>query len=353
MIEFKTGNILKEPVEALVNTVNCVGIMGRGIALQFKKVYPENFKAYVTACKQKSVQPGKMFIVEISRLTNPKYIINFPTKRHWKGKSLMEDVETGLESLVLEVQKLGIQSIAIPPLGCGLGGLEWAEVKKRIQSAFGELHNIKVIVFEPGGAPAADQMQRSSVIPKMTPGRASLIGLIDQYLRGLMDPVITLLEIQKLMYFMQESGEPLRLRYIKGPYGPYAENLKHVLDLVEGYFLSGYADGGEAPNKVIKMIPGAIEDSNKFLVNQPQTLTHLQRVADLVDGFETPFGMELLATVHWVVAKESAKSVEEAISIIYQWSERKKQFSARQIEITYNALLTKGWFDKAHIGRKT
>lgn len=343
MIEFKTGDILKEQAEALVNTVNCVGIMGRGIALQFKKAYPQNYKAYAAACKQHKVQPGEMFIVEISQLTNPKYIINFPTKRHWRGKSRIEDIDAGLKALVSDVRNLGIQSIAIPPLGCGLGGLNWNTVKPAIIRAFSELENVKVFVFEPAGAPNAQDMKASSEIPKMTPGRAALVGLIDEYLKALMDPVVTLLEIHKLMYFMQEAGQPLKLNYSKAPFGPFASNLGHVLDHLEGHLLSGYADGGDAPDKEIKLIPGAVKDASEVLSTAQETVERFKRVVDLVEGFETPFGMELLSTVHWVVAKEGAKSLDEAISAIYGWNARKQQFSRHQVEITYKRLLAKGW----------
>ena len=125
MIEFKTGNILTEDAEALVNTVNCVGFMGRGIALQFKKAFPDNFKSYSSACKRNEVQPGRMFVYATGQLAYPRYIINFPTKRHWRGKSRMEDIDAGLAALAEAIRSHNIQSIAIPPLGSGLGGLDW------------------------------------------------------------------------------------------------------------------------------------------------------------------------------------------------------------------------------------
>jgi len=149
MLEFKQGNLLEEDAEALVNAVNCVGVMGKGIALQFKQAFPENFQQYKKACDAKEVQPGRMFTVPTGKLFNPKYIINFPTKRHWRDNSKIEDIQTGLKALVAEVQQLGITSIAIPALGCGNGGLDWLEVKPRIESAFVELPEVKVVVFEP------------------------------------------------------------------------------------------------------------------------------------------------------------------------------------------------------------
>src|SRR5262249_34013059 len=136
MIELTQGDILKADAEALVNTVNCAGVMGRGIALQFKRAFPENFTAYAAACRREEVPRGRMLAVETRRPANPRYIVNFPTKRHWKEKSRMADIEHGLEALVADVKRLGIRSIAVPPLGCGLGGLDWSEVRPRIERAF-------------------------------------------------------------------------------------------------------------------------------------------------------------------------------------------------------------------------
>ncbi|MFN6570416.1 macro domain-containing protein [Dendronalium sp. ChiSLP03b] len=201
MIEFKQGNLLEENAEALVNTVNNVGVMGKGIALQFKQAYPENFRQYEKACRAGEVQPGQMFTVSTDSLFNPKYIINFPTKRHWKSKSKIEDIKSGLVALVAEVQRLGITSIAIPPLGCGNGGLNWLEVKPLIESAFAQLPHVQVIIFEPSGAPAAENMQIATKKPNITRGRALIIHLLEAY--GIPGYELTKLEIQKLAYFLQ------------------------------------------------------------------------------------------------------------------------------------------------------
>lgn len=149
MLEIKQGKLLQEDAEALINAVNCVGVMGKGIALQFKQAFPENFQQYKKACDAKGVQPGRMFTVTTDKLFNPKYIINFPTKRHWRSQSKIEDIQTGLKALVVEVQQLGITSIAIPALGCGNGGLDWVEVKPLIESACAELPEVRVMIFEP------------------------------------------------------------------------------------------------------------------------------------------------------------------------------------------------------------
>ena len=343
MIEYKTGDILAEDAEALVNTVNCVGVMGRGIALEFKKAWPENFKAYAAACRRHEVQPGRMFVFETGQLTPPRYIINFPTKRHWRGRSRMEDIEAGLEALVAEVRKRGIRSIAVPPLGAGLGGLDWAQVRTRIEGAMRDLSEVKVVVFEPREVPAAGTSRRAKKIPAMTPGRAALVGLMDRYLGGLLDPFVSLLEVHKLMYFMQEAGEPLRLRLAKGPYGPYAENLRHLLIEIDGYYVSGYGAGDDAPDKPLELVPGAVEDARATLAESPETLSRFERVAKLVEGFESPFGLELLSTVHWVMRHEGATSEEDVIARTSEWGERKRQFSQRQILLARRVLTDQGW----------
>lgn len=343
MIEYTHGDLLRTDAEALVNTVNCVGIMGRGIALQFRQTFPDNFKAYETACKREEVQPGRMFVYETGWMTNPKYIINFPTKRHWRGKSRIEDIESGLIALRNEVKRRDILSVAIPPLGSGLGGLEWSEVKPRIENAMMDLDNVRVIVFEPKESLDGRPSAQSRRVPNMTAGRAALIGLIERYLAGLLDPFVSLLEVHKLMYFMQEAGQQLQLRYTKAPYGPYAENLRHVLSRIEGHMIAGYEDGGDAPHKHLELVPGATKDAESFLHNDAETRARFDRVAKLVEGFETPFGLELLSTVHWLVSHESARTVGDVVSEAYAWGERKRRFSPRQIKVALDTLASQGW----------
>jgi hypothetical protein len=206
------------------------------------------------------------------------------------------------------------------------------------------MNDLDVIIFEPNGAPVAT---KSREVPNMTAGRAALVVLMHRYLGGLMDPFVTLLEVHKLMYFMQEAGEPLRLQYTKAPYGPYAENLRHVLRAVEGHLVAGYADGGDAPDKQIELVPGAVKDAETFLTDKQETVGRFDRVGKLVEGFETPFGLELLATVHWVVKHEKATSAEDAAAKAYAWNDRKKRFSPRQISIAFETLRAKGWLAAA------
>lgn len=343
MIEYTSGDILKDESEAIVNTVNCVGVMGRGIALQFKNAWPENFKAYAAACQRHEVQPGRMFVFETGRLTTPRYIINFPTKRHWRGKSRIEDIDAGLRALAKVILERDIDSIAIPPLGSGLGGLDWAKVKPRIEAALQALIDIRIIVYEPDGAPTSDTTHHRREVPTMTAGRAALIELMRRYLGGLLDPSISLLEVHKLMYFMQEAGEPLRLQYVQAPYGPYAENLRHVLHAIEGHLISGYADGGDAPDKQLMLVPGAIDDAETFLKTHADTRARFDKVETLIEGFESSFGLELLATVHWVIRHERVMAFDDVVERTYAWNARKRQFTRRQIGIAVDVLTTHGW----------
>jgi O-acetyl-ADP-ribose deacetylase (regulator of RNase III) len=351
MIEYKTGDIFAEDVEALVNSVNCVGVMGRGIALQFKIRFPENFKAYARACKREEVRPGRMFVFETGQLTNPRYIINFPTKRHWRGKSRIEDIEAGLEALTQEISERNIRSIAVPPLGSDLGGLDWSEVRPRMEARLRAVDGVQVVIFTPGSAPADGRPNFSTRAPRMTPGRAALVALMHRYLAGVLDPFVTLLEVHKLMYFLQVAGEPLRLKYEKAPHGPYAQNMRHVLKEIEGHLVSGYIDGVDNPDKPLELVPGAMKDAEAFLESNPGTGVRLDKVVDLVEGFESSFGLELLATVHWVGIERPNATVEEIINKTYAWGSQKQQFSERQIHIAFEVLTSKGWLNNTPVGQ--
>ena len=345
MIDYRQGDMFAfaAEAEALVNTVNCVGVMGRGIALQCKRMFPENFSAYAAACKLGEVQPGRMFVFETGQMTNPRYIVNFPTKRHWRGKSRMEDIDAGLDALAMEIRCRDIRSVILPPLGSGLGGLDWDDVRPRIEAMLGSFNNLKAIVYEPGGVPGEVKANPSTDVPRMTPARAVVVSLMDRYLRGLLDPFVTLLEVHKLTYFTQVAGEHLRLRFAKGHYGPYAENLRHVFHTIEGHLVSGYADGGDAPGKPLTLVPGALADAEVFLSSRSETQERLRRVFRLVEGFESPFGMELLATVHWVVQKEGARTTEDLVDQTHAWGPHKARFSRRQIGVAEDVLRAQEW----------
>jgi O-acetyl-ADP-ribose deacetylase (regulator of RNase III) len=343
MIRIQEGDIFKTDVEAIVNTVNCVGVMGRGVALQFKKLYPDNFTKYKAVCDRGELAPGNMLVHETGRVVGPRYVINFPTKRHWRGKSRLEDVRDGLAALLDVVRDLGIRSIALPPLGCGLGGLQWVVVRPMIERAFSELPEVDAVLFAPRGAPDAARMVREERAPNMTEGRATLLLLMERYLRAAMDPFVTLLELHKLMYFMQLAGQELRLDFKKALYGPYAENLRHVLNKIEGHFLTGYADGEDDPRKPLELKEGITRQAHRSLSDQPKIKGRIDRVSSLIDGFETPFGMELLATVHWVAAKEGAGDLRSVTEGVHRWNPRKRMFQARHIHLAWETLGEQGW----------
>jgi O-acetyl-ADP-ribose deacetylase (regulator of RNase III) len=327
MLELVEGNLLEAQADALVNTVNTEGVMGKGIALQFSMKFPEMMEAYRRACKAGEVQPGRMQVYERQEMFSPRYIINFPTKRHWRTPSRLEDIEAGLTALASEIRGLGIRSIAVPPLGCGNGGLNWSDVLPLIKAKLGGLPDVKVLVYPPHGAPSAGEIVHRTERPEMNPSRAIVIKIWQQYFA--LGYQLTLLEVHKLLYFLQEAGEPLRLRFAKETYGPYADNLRHVLHRFEGHFTLGFADGRNKPDTEISSKP---------------SLERLARVAQLVEGFESPYGMELLATVHWVAVHDRALSLEDTVAGVHAWNPRKKKLMAREhIAVAYNRLVAHGW----------
>lgn len=343
MINRTSGNIVEADTEALVNTVNTEGFMGKGIALQFKRAFPENFRAYERACRAGTVRTGRMFVFATERLTNPKYIINFPTKESWRARSRIEYIDTGLRDLVKEVHRLRIKSIAIPPLGSGLGGLNWLDVRPRIERAFAELSDVDVSLFEPKGAPDPRKMPSGTSRPQLTSARALLIKLMHDYTE--LAYRLTLLEIQKLAYFLQEAGEPLRLRYERGIYGPYAHNLNKVLEMLEGHYTAGYGDQ-QKPDVEIQLLSGAVSEASAFLVEMADSNERLERVASAIRGFETPYGMELLASVHWLATHEKPRvsSAADAVQAVHSWNPRKRRmFRAEHIRIAWDALQRGHW----------
>ena len=328
MINIAHGNLLKADVDALVNTVNTEGVMGKGIALQFKRAYPQAYIAYRNACKAAEVRVGAMHIVDLGALGGgPRWIINFPTKRHWRSKSKIEDIRAGLSALEETIKERGIRSIAVPPLGCGNGGLAWSEVERLIRAELGSLADVRVELYSPDGAPAPEEMPNRTQKPTMTTGMAAVAALVGNYKHGLMEPFVRLVEVHKLMYFLQEAGEPLRLNYSKGSYGPYATNLRHVLNRMESHYITGFGDGQEKPTQVIDLIEGAEDEAISFLEGQLTTCARMERVTHLIGGFEDPFGMELLGSVHWVMMEspEAARDPNVAVPLVQQWNDRKSR----------------------------
>ncbi len=284
-----------------------------------------------------------MFTFATGSLFNPRYIINFPTKGHWRGKSKISDIETGLKALVAEVQQFEIKSLAIPPLGCGNGGLDWAQVKPMITLAFANLPEVRVVIFEPMGARLAAQMPVATSKPKMTRARALFIRLLELY--DIPGYRLTKLEIQKLAYFLQVAGEPLKLRYVKHKFGPYADNLNHALQRIDGHFIRGYGD--RTNSSQIYFLPDGLQAAHRFLAAHPEANERLERVGNLIFGFETPYGMEMLATIHWVATEDPQAAVdcEQAITGVLEWSDRKRHlFKHNHLRKAWERLHEQNWF---------
>ena len=311
-ITFTQGDLLDAPAEALVNTVNTVGVMGKGIALMFKENFPENFRAYVDACKEGEVQVGRMFVTERRHLTGPRWIVNFPTKKHWRYPSRFEWIDSGLVDLKRVIAENGIRSVALPPLGSGNGGLEWAEVRARIQNAFQDVPDVHVIVYEP--TRQYQNVTKRAADKKLTPARALVSELIRRY--AILGFECTLLEVQKLAYFLEnkleteDTSNPLQLSFKAHVYGPYADRLRHLLEGIDGSYLEcekRLADAG--PLDRIRFNEAERDRVATFIKSEgKQYISALEETTRLIDGFESPFGMELLATVHWLISREGVAS---------------------------------------------
>lgn len=347
MIQLTQGDLLKQSdVDAIVNTVNCVGVMGKGIALQFKYKWADNFADYAAACKAGQVRPGRMFIHDAGALVKPHFIINFPTKDHWRGTSTLDFIRDGLVDLVAQVRRLGIRSIAIPPLGCGNGGLDWDDVRPLIESAFEALPDVDVRLFEPGNTPHPKSMDVRTKRPRMTPGRAAIVKVLDTY-RGL-NYGLSKIEVQKLAYFLQEAGEPLKLQFVKHHYGPYSDALRHALNTMEGHFIRGLGDG--VVEAEIEPTDDALAEADAFIAQEGHAdlSAHVERVGRLIDGYQSSYGMELLSSVHWVASRDpSVRTVDDAVTAVHAWNERKKQLmSPDHVGRAWERLVDEGWIDK-------
>jgi O-acetyl-ADP-ribose deacetylase (regulator of RNase III) len=236
MITYTHGNLLEARAEALVNTVNTVGVMGKGIALMFRERFEANFRRYAAACKVGEVQTGRMFVTEPGELDGPRWIVNFPTKQHWRAPSRLEWVESGLQDLRRFLVEHRVASVAIPPLGAGNGGLDWPLVRGCIERALGDLESIDIQIYAPAGE--YQNVAKRSGVERLTPARALIAELIRRY--WVLGVECSLLEIQKLAWFLERSIEhlmpqhnPLRLQFTPNRYGPYAHRLTFVLNDLE------------------------------------------------------------------------------------------------------------------------
>lgn len=324
MIDSRTGNLLEAGTDTLVNTVNCVGVMGKGIALASKEAYPSNFAQYRDACDAGVMVPGRVLVHETGSLWNPRFIINFPTKRHWKGKSRLEDVRAGLPDLVRAVREHGIQSIAIPPLGCGNGGLDWSEVRPLIVEAFADLPHVTVALYEPAPPDA-------TAVPGLGRSRALLLALMDSY--GALGFDFSAREVHGLAYLLQAAGEPLRLAFEPRPDGLHAAKLEPVLRAMEGWI----EDGAHGE---LRLRPGASCEAARVIASAPGAPEVRTRVADLIQGFESPRGIQALAAVHWAAADGAGSTLARAGAT---WPSLTEPAAARHLHTAWERLKEHRW----------
>ncbi len=331
MVEYKKGDILKEETEAVVNTVNTKGVMGKGIALQFKERFPENYKQYKKACEARDVETGKMFVTETGLLLNPRYIINFPTKEHWKNPSKMEYIHEGLTDLVRVIKEKKITSISIPPLGCGNGGLDWNEVRPAIEKALSNISNLRIVLFEPSNVVYTKKERKPRKKANVTPVRAMFLSIFEKYKE--LGFQLSFIEAHKLIYFLQRFGEPLNLTFEKNRYGPYSHIIDHMLYDVEGSFLKGTKYKDAKPQDNIYLVDENFDEIHECIEKElTQTQKNrLELVYEFIEGFESPLGLELLATVDYILRDiEEQISRDQLTEKIFHWDSENPSWGKRK-----------------------
>ncbi|MEU4290795.1 macro domain-containing protein [Kribbella sp. NPDC026596] len=342
-----TGDLLRQDADALVNTVNTAGIMGKGIALQFKRAWPEMFREYEAACARGEVRLGHMHVWNTGSLTPPRFIVNFPTKKHWRSRSRLADVQSGLDDLVRVIGDLGLTSIALPPLGCGNGGLAWVDVEPLIHRGLASVaDHVDIRVFAPDGAPDAKSMVNREKPPPLNPTRSAMLALMHAYVQFTFAPP-TLVEVQKLAYFLQLSGQDLNMEFTPHIYGPYADALRRALSAMEGHYITGFGDGSArvADAVGIDVLPEAVQQVEDYVADHPETAARISAVMEEIAGFESAYGLELLASVHWVMAHDDAarNDLTAAHTAVRQWSKRKSTLFTRQhVERAWHTLRDRG-----------
>jgi O-acetyl-ADP-ribose deacetylase (regulator of RNase III) len=318
MIRFTQGNLLEAKAEALVNTVNTVGVMGKGVALMFKEAFPENFRLYKEACRTNKVKVGHVFVTERRDfLSGPKWIINFPTKEHWRAPSRLEWIREGLIDLRRFIEEHSIRSVALPPLGSGNGGLDWQEVRPLIVQSLESLQDVTVVVYEP--TKEYQNVSKRQGVEKLTPARALLTEIVRRY--WILGIECTMLEVQKLAYFLEREigirglANPLNLEFRADRFGPFSPKLRHLLDALDGSYLhcdKRLADAG--PFDVIGYDDAKMETVTLYIGTEAKRYSDaLDATSNLIEGFESPLGMELLATVDWLIYQGKVEPRTEAI----------------------------------------
>lgn len=323
MVEYKRGNLLEADAEALVNTVNCVGVMGKGIALQFKEQFPENFKRYADACKRKELEPGKLLVTTEHTVSGDKTIINFPTKTEWYRKSSYKYIEAGLVALAELIQRTGIRSMALPPLGCGHGGLDWKKVRPMIEQHLGHL-GVRVVVYEPNEAVKAILQKQEQRDAKLTPARAMLLHALFDFERQ--GERASLFVANKLAFFLQSLGEPLRLKFVAHHYGPYSVQVENVLYHLNGAFLRGLEQKNAKPFEELQLVHDRKAEVERYVETElnAEQRARLQRLTELVHGFRAAYALELLASIAYIRQQEGHMETDLILARMKEWSPRKK-----------------------------
>ena len=323
MIHYKIGNLLESEAEALVNTVNTVGVMGKGIALQFKNIFPNNFKLYNNACKNKEFKVGQLLITEEeSLLVGKKIIINFPTKTHWRLPSEYQYIEVGLVELVKVITEKNIKSIAIPPLGSGNGGLDWNRVKQILEKHLAEV-NCDIYIYEPN-AVVQEILKKERV--KLTPARAMLLSVLYELVRN--GEFVSEFSSEKIAYFLQRFGakEAFKLDFQPNFYGPYSGKVKHVLYYLNGSYIMGFSSKDKKPFEELGLMLDAKNEVIAYL-EKPENSDYKKIVdttKEFLTGFYSPFGLELLSTIDFIITEKNVKTQEAITKELENWSDRKK-----------------------------
>ncbi|EJF54215.1 putative phosphatase, C-terminal domain of histone macro H2A1 like protein [Saprospira grandis DSM 2844] len=347
MIKEITGDLLDSPAEALVNTVNTVGVMGKGIALQFKKKFPNNFMLYKKACQEGKVVPGKMFITtEQNLLADSKIIINFPTKTTWKKPSEYQYIQEGLADLKKLIETQHIKSIAIPSLGVGHGGLDWSKVRKMIFAALGNL-DCTIYLYQPNYK-LPEKIKAEKV--KLTPARAMLLAIFYDLIKE--GEFVSEFAGEKVAYFLQRlGGQEAFKNLIYKPYfyGPYSGKVNHVLHYLNGSYLKGYYSKDKKPFEEIELIMDA-EATVLAYLNKPQHKKYkaiVDKTSNFLSGFYSPFGLELLSTIDYICQEQQSTDLEKVKEALHSWSSRKtKHFSnERYIQLALKQLKNSGLYD--------
>ncbi len=325
MIKFIKGNLLESDAEALVNTVNTVGVMGKGIALQFKNQFPENFKVYSKACKNSEFNIGDLLITEENSLlhNDKRIIINFPTKTDWRKPSEYSYIEKGLVALVEYLKKSEIKSIAIPPLGAGHGGLKWEVVRKMMEFYFRDFYDKEIIVYQPNDA-IEEILKKERV--KLTPARAMLLAVLFDLVKN--GEFVSEFAAEKVAYFLQRFGaeKDFKLKFQPNFYGPYSSKVKHVLYYLNGSYITGYSSKDKKPFEEIGIKLNTEIDVIQFL-SLPENNEYLDIVNNtkyFLEGYYSNFALELLSSVDFIMTSKKISDPEVVAKELYNWSERKK-----------------------------